>query len=411
MKLVLTIAWTHVRRRARQTLVAIAGVTTGVGFSIMMAAIMEGSQDDFIRTLVDALPHISVTDELREPNKQPANIIYRAAEFHGLTPEVRRPGIKNPMATIASLRSWVPGALTPSVQSKAVLRFAGRNLTISVIGIDPRTEADVSNLVSHMRQGTLASLYRASNAILLGDRLARKIGARVNSNITLASAEGATMNATVVGTFHSGFRAADETTGYVLLKAAQILERQTGIVNEIRVRTRDPMEARLISERIGEQTGYKSISWQEAQEDLLSAITIRNVLMYTIVGAILLVASFGTYNIISTITHEKTRDIAILKSLGFRDRTIRSIFIIEAVMIGLVGAILGWIFGYLLTRGLASLEFSNPFSDNNHLPVLYSTKHYLLATGVASISSLVAGYFPARAAARLHPVDIIRGAT
>ena len=119
------------------------------------------------------------------------------------------------------------------------------------------------------------------------------------------------------------------------------MEKQTGIVNEIRVRTRDPMEARLISERIGEQTGYKSISWQEAQEDLLSAITIRNVVMYTIVGAILLVASFGTYNIISTITHEKTRDIAILKSLGFRDRTIRSIFIIEAALIGLVGAMLG----------------------------------------------------------------------
>ena len=318
MNLILTIAWTHVRHRARQTLVAIAGVMTGVGFSIMMAAMMEGSQDDFIKTLVDALPHISVTDELRQPTRQPADTVYAAAEFHGLTPEVRRPGIKNPMATIASLQSWVPGALTPSVQSKAVLRFAGRNLTTSVIGIDPRTEGDVSNLATHMRQGTLKSLYRASNAILLGDRLAKKIGARVNSNITLASAEGATMSATVVGTFHSGFRVTDETTGYVLLKTAQILERQTGIVNEIRVRTRDPMEARLISERISEQTGYKSISWQEAQEDLLSAITLRNVLMYTIVGAILLVASFGTYNIISTITHEKTRDIAILKSLGFQ---------------------------------------------------------------------------------------------
>ena len=153
------------------------------------------------------------------------------------------------------------------------------------------------------------------------------------------------------------------------------------------------MDARLIAERIGVQTGYKSISWQEAQEDLLAAITIRNVVMYTIVGAILLVASFGTYNIISTITHEKTRDIAILKSLGFRDRTIRSIFIIEAVLIGLVGAILGWIFGYLLTRGLASLEFSNPFSDSNHLPVLYSTKHYLLATGVALLSSSDSGLF------------------
>jgi lipoprotein-releasing system permease protein len=372
---------------------------------------MEGSQDDFIKTLVDALPHISVTDELREPTRQPANAVYTAAEFHGLTPEVRRPGIKNPMATIASLQSWVPGALTPSVQSKAVLRFAGRNLTTSIIGIDPRTEAAVSNLATHMRLGTLTSLYRASNAILLGDRLANKIGARVNSNITLASAEGATMSATVVGTFHSGFRVTDETTGYVLLKTAQILERQTGIINEIRVRTRDPMQARLISERIGEQTGYKSISWQEAQEDLLSAITLRNVLMYTIVGAILLVASFGTYNIISTITHEKTRDIAILKSLGFRDQTIRAIFIVEALLVGLVGAVLGWIFGYLLTRGLAALEFKTPFSDYNHLPVLYSAKHYLLATAVALLSSLVAGYFPARAAARLHPVDIIRGAT
>jgi lipoprotein-releasing system permease protein len=411
MNLILTIAWTHVRHRARQTLVAIAGVMTGVGFSIMMAAMMEGSQDDFIKTLVDALPHISVTDELRQPTRQPAEAIYTAAEFHGLTPEVRRPGIKNPMATIASLQTWVPGALTPSVQSKAVLRFAGRNLTTSIIGIDPRTEIDVSNLATHMRQGTLASLYRSSNAILLGDRLASKIGARVNSNITLASAEGASMSATVVGTFHSGFRATDETTGYVLLKTAQILEKQTGIVNEIRVRTRDPMQARLISERIGEQTGYKSISWQEAQEDLLSAITLRNVLMYTIVGAILLVASFGTYNIISTITHEKTRDIAILKSLGFQDRTIRAIFIIEALLVGFVGAVLGWIFGYLLTRGLASLDFKTPFSDYNHLPVLYSAKHYLLATGVALVSSFVAGYFPARGAARLHPVDIIRGAT
>jgi lipoprotein-releasing system permease protein len=262
-----------------------------------------------------------------------------------------------------------------------------------------------------MRQGTLTSLYRASNAILLGDRLASKIGARVNSHITLAPAEGASMSATVVGTFHTGFRATDETTGYVLLKTAQILEKQTGIVNEIRVRTSDPMEARLISERIGEETGYKSISWQEAQEDLLSTITVRNVLMYTIVGAILLVASFGTYNIISTITHEKTRDIAILKSLGFRDRTIRTIFIVEALLVGLAGAALGWVLGYLLTRGLEALEFKTPFADYTHLPVLYSAKHYLIATAVALAASLVAGYFPARAAARLHPVDIIRGAT
>jgi lipoprotein-releasing system permease protein len=411
MKLILAIAWTHITFRARQTLVAIAGVMTGVGFSIMMAALMQGSQNDFIATLVDALPHISVTDELREPTPQPANVVYDAAEIHGLTPEVRRPGIKNPMATIASLQGWVPGAITASVQSKAVLRFAGRDLTVSVIGIDPRTEADVSNLATHMRVGTLSSLYRASNAILLGDRLANKIGTRHNSNITLVSAQGVTMTATVAGTFHSGFRVTDETTAYVLLRTAQTLENQIGIVNEIRVRTSEPMDARLISERIGEQTGYKSISWQEAQEDLLNAINIRNVLMYTIVGAILLVASFGTYNIISTITHEKTRDIAIMKSLGFGNEIILAVFLIEAVLVGLAGSALGWGLGYLLTRGLASLDFTNPFSDYNHLPVLYSLNHYVIATLVSLVASLIAGYFPARAAARVNPVDIIRGAT
>ena len=107
MNLVLDIALTHVRSRARQSLVAVAGVMTGVGFSIMMAALMEGSQDDFITQLVDSLPHISVTDERREPPRQPADIAFAAAEIHGLTTLQLRPGIKNPLAIIAALEGWL----------------------------------------------------------------------------------------------------------------------------------------------------------------------------------------------------------------------------------------------------------------------------------------------------------------
>ena len=150
---------------------------------------------------------------MRAPNRQPADIRYAAAEFHGLTPEVRRPGIKNPMATIASLQTWVPGALTPSVQSKAVLRFASRDLTISIVGIDPRTEAEVSNLATYMRQGSLHSLYRASNAILLRPACEQDWRAR-HFQRTLASAEGASMTPPWS---HVPLRVAmtDETTGYV----------------------------------------------------------------------------------------------------------------------------------------------------------------------------------------------------
>jgi lipoprotein-releasing system permease protein len=411
MNLVLDIALTHVRHRARQTLVAVAGVMTGVGFSIMMASLMEGSQNDFMRLLIDALPHITVSDERRNPTPQPAESSYAAAEIHGLTPEARRRGIKNPMAIMAAVEGWIPGAIAPSVQTKGILRYASRDVAASIVGIDPHREPKVSALVRQMRQGSLTALYRATNAIILGDRLAEKIGARLGANITVQTGDNARMTAQVVGLFHSGVRTVDEGTAYVLIRTAQVLAQQTGLVNELRGRVDDPMNARAVAARIERETGYKTVSWQEAHEDLVSSFVVRNVIMYTVVGAILLVASFGTYNIISTITHEKTRDIAIMKSLGLSERTVRSIFVIEGQIIGLAGALAGVALGYVLCLGLGSIEINNPFHDASRLPLVYSPTHYAIAALVALVSSLAAGYFPARKASRMPPVDIIRGAT
>ena len=131
----------------------------------------------------------------------------------------------------------------------------------------------------------------------------------------------------------------------------------------------DILSAREVAARIEAQTGYKTVSWQEANEDLLSAFQIRNFIMYAVVGAILLVASFGIYNIISTITHEKTRDIAILKSLGFTESLVRRVFLLEAMVIGLAGTVLGWGLGFLLCQLLGSIEFKSPFVDATHLPI------------------------------------------
>jgi lipoprotein-releasing system permease protein len=143
----------------------------------------------------------------------------------------------------------------------------------------------------------------------------------------------------------------------------------------------------------------------------MSAFRVRNIMMFTIVGAILLVASFGTYNIISTITHEKSRDIAIMKSIGFTEQTVRRIFVFEALIIGLTGAIAGFVLGYLLSLGLGSIEFKSPYVDYDRLPLAYTWRHYFIAGLVALASSFIAGYFPARKAASVHPVEIIRGAT
>jgi lipoprotein-releasing system permease protein len=411
MNLILTIAWTHVRTRARHTGFAMAGVATGVGFSIMMASLMQGSQDDFTQRLVNTMPHITIYDERRSPPHQPAEQSFDAAQIHGLTPEARRPGIKNPLATMAALEAWVPGGIAPSVRVQGIIRYAGRDVGTAIIGIDPRREAAVSDLPKHMRGATLAALYRATNAIIIGDQLAEKIGARIGANITVQTSQGARIGAHVVGFFHTGVRQVDEGTAYVLTRTGQILARQTGLINELRVRLKDHLSARTIAQRIESDTGYKSVAWQEANEDLLSTFIIRNIIMYTVVGAILLVASFGTYNIVSTITHEKARDIAIMKSLGLPEATVRTIFVLEALMIGLAGALAGFALGYVLCLALGSVEIKNPFLDSNRLPLAYSVWHYLLAGAVALTSSAAAGYMPARKAARLHPVDIIRGAT
>lgn len=411
MNLVFSIAFTHLRSRLRQTLVGVLGVATGVGFSIMMASLMEGSQDDFVRQLVDSLPHISISDERRDPTLQPADMVYDATEIRGLTSKAFRPGIKNPYAIMAALESWLPGAVAPSVQGKAVLRFASRDRAASVVGIDPKREASVSKLPTQVRQGSLDNLYKASNAIMLGDGLAKKLGARVGNTVAVAGGSGRVLLCTVAALFHSGVASIDESQSYTLIKTAQILAGQTGLVNEIRVKAQDVMAAREIAARIEAETGYKSVSWQEAHEDLLSSFVIRNIIMYTVVGAILLVASFGTFNIISTITHEKTRDIAIMKSLGFREGIVLRIFVLEALGIGLMGLMAGWVFGYALTAAMGAIEIKSPFMDSSHLPVIYAPSHYLLAGLVALVSSLAAGYMPARKAAGLQPVDIIRGAS
>jgi ABC-type lipoprotein release transport system permease subunit len=144
-----------------------------------------GRSRDFTRQLINALPHITVSDERRQPLRQPAEAVYAAAEIRGLTPEARLKGIKNPPATVGALEAWLPGAVAPSVLTKGILRYAGRDVPASITGIDPQREPKVSQLATQMRQGSLTSLYRTSNAMILGDRLAEKIGARVGSNLTL----------------------------------------------------------------------------------------------------------------------------------------------------------------------------------------------------------------------------------
>jgi lipoprotein-releasing system permease protein len=140
-------------------------------------------------------------------------------------------------------------------------------------------------------------------------------------------------------------------------------------------------------------------------------LTVRNVIMYSVVSAILVVASFGIYNTISTIVLEKTRDIAIMKSMGFHARDVRRVFLYEGLIVGTVGSLLGLIAGAGLMRVLETVELKPPgLTETVRLPVSWEPDQFALAAAFALASCIAAAYLPARKAGRVHPVDILRGA-
>jgi lipoprotein-releasing system permease protein len=411
MNLLLEIAWTHVTTRIRQTLVGILGVAIGVGFTIMIAGLMEGGQRDFIRQLVDTLPHVTVSDERRSASMQPAEQEYAAVQVTNMPAAERRAGIKNPNAVVASIESWLPGAVSPSEQTTALVHYPGGHAGITIVGIEPRRELKVSKLASQMQQGEVNDLFRASNAVIIGEALAKKIGAQLRSAITISAGENHLITATVVGIFRSGVHQIDETQVYTLLRTAQVLSGLAGGINQLRLRLDDAVAAQDIASRVEAQTGYKSVSWQEANANLLSAFTVRMFIMLIVMAAMLFTSCFATYNIISTITHEKRHDIAIMKSLGMREQFVRGIFIVEAAMMGAVGIMGGWVIGYLLCLSLSQITFFNPLSGETiHVPIYWTTKHYAAAGLLSLAACAAAAYFPARKATRVHPVEIIRGA-
>ena len=412
MNLLLDIAWTHVTARVRQTLVGMAGVAMGVGFTIMMAGLMQGSQIDFLHQLVDTMPHVTVQDERRSAPEQPADREYGAVQMSNVANVSSRPGIKYPQSVMASLKSWIPGDVTPSVRTTAIIDHGGGRVGITLVGIDPRQEVRVSKLASQMRDGQISDLTRAPNGIIIGLALAEKLALKTGETVTLIGGQSNQVTATVVGVFRSGLKRVDEGQIYSLISFAQVMMGQSGIINELRLRLDDPLIAQKVAAGVEAQTGYKSVSWEEANSDLLSSFAVRDFIVLTVMGAMLLTSSFATYNIISTITYEKRQDIAIMKSLGMREYAVRNIFIVEAAIIGVVGIIFGWLLGYALCYSWSKITIYNTMTGTTvPLSIYYSPMQYIVVGGISLLCCTGAAFFPARKATRVHPVEIIRGAS
>ncbi len=413
MPLLLDVALTHLAGRKRQTVISVLGAALGVGFFIAMAALMRGFQGYFVETVVNVQPHIVIHDEFRNPPPQPVMLAFPdgAVELRRLRPRDEVRGIRNG-GRIVDVLSRMPGlTVAPTLTGQIFLRYGSADTSATLIGVVPERERRVTRIEQDMVAGSLDDLSTTANGIIVGTGLARKLGAARGDTVTAVSPEGVVMTMKIVGLFSTGIVQLDEGEAYVLINRSQILQNRPNVINAIRIRLDDVEQAQEVAARIEARYGYRSEAWQETNQGIFAVFVIQNIIMYSVVGAIMVVAGFGIYNIISTVVYEKSRDIAILKSLGFAERDIRRIFLMQGVLVGMAGAVVGWGVGFGLVQGLASIRLElGGMIRSDRLFLDHSLIYYWVGGAFAVISAGVAAYLPARKAARLNPVDIVRGA-
>ncbi|MBC7906600.1 MAG: ABC transporter permease [Rhodospirillaceae bacterium] len=412
MSLELRIALRHLLHRQRQTLVSLLGVAMGVAFFIGIASMMQGFQRDFVARIVDIQPHIIIKDEFRTAPEQPVEKVHGNAviELRGLKPRDEVRGLRSARNMLAVLEEEPGLHVAPTLSGNILLRFGGKDVSANVTGIIPERQRQVTHLEKDLIAGSLDSLYGTANGLIIGDGVASRAGIRMDDLVSVVSPVGVSMKMKVVGIFSSGITLVDNFETYVLLKKAQVLQNRPNVINRINLRLDDVEQAAEVAAKVERRFGYRAEPWQEQSRGVLGIFVIQNAIMYSTVGAILIVSCFGIFNVISTVVFEKTRDIGILKSMGFRDAHIRRIFVLEGVVVGLIGMVLGWALGYAIVEFMGTLRFNMEGFVKAQGFILYrSPKHYVISGLMAVISATLAAWIPARRASRMNPVDIVRG--
>jgi len=414
VRLALDIAFGHLTTRKRQTLVSLTGVVLGVAFFLAVSSLMRGSEKDFLKRLVDNSPHITVSDEYRRPREQPAALRWSdgAIAISNVKPQTETRGIRGYRQKLEFVEALPGLRVAPVLYGSAVLTFAGRQEGVALSGVIPETLKGVSTIDEKIIEGSIGALSANPNGIVIGKGLAGKFNLSLGSTLAVSAPGTPSRSMKVVGIFRTGQASYDDTQTYVLLKRAQVLLDRPNRVNRFIIQLDDPYAARDTASRIEAAIGYKALSWAEASEDIVSLLLVRNIIMYSVVSAILIVASFGIYNTLSTIVMEKTRDIAIMKSMGFHARDVRRIFVLEGLIVGTVGSLFGLALGLVFMKALSEVSLRPPgVTEAVNLPIWWGPEQYALAAAFALGSCLVAAYLPARRAGAVHPVDILRGST
>jgi lipoprotein-releasing system permease protein len=399
----------HLRSGGKQTLLTISAVAAGVIIVVFVTALIFGLQRRWTNILTDALPHVTI--RVVDPKPMPlATVPGAPAGAVSSRIEQSSPQQKN-------IENWEQGVevvqalpnvrvVAPVVRGQAFASKGGNPYGVTVVGADP----DIQDQVTPVTKNLIAGHYRGlhSEEIVIDYELARDLNVSIGDRIRLTSSTGAVEAFTIAGIYSQG---QGRGSAYITLRTAQSLYGLGTAVNVILVKVVDIFRADEVAARIQALLPHEARSWIQEFPEFLSSLQAQTASAYLISAFSLVASAFAIASILIVSVLQKSKQIGILKSMGARRRQILRTFVLEGLGIALVGSSAGAAVGIAIVYLLSLIE--QPVTrvgrpPEQLFPVAILPFYIALAMLAATAATVLAALLPARRAARLNPVDVIR---
>lgn len=397
-------------------LMSLTGIVFGVGFFIVTQAQTSGFEEFFVKTILGTNGAVRIEDKF-----QATTFFLRGTESHSeskfdvaASRDARKyiEGVEEPEAMVAALRQFknVAGA-SIVVEGSVIADSSFRNDTAKAQGIQLDDHLAVSDLAEQVARGSgsLEDFRTSPQGILIGKVLAERLGLGVGDSLILrAGVEQRRYKVSAIYT--TGVSDIDRVRIYMHLREARSLLKKTTGASFIQIALFDRNRAPQDAAQMENVFHHSAKSWQEREESWLQAFQALQISAALTVSTIILISGLGMFNTLAMIVIEKTKEIAILRSMGYTRKDISRIFLWLGATVLMFGTIGGWILGAAVTYGVSKypIKIRGIFSADS-FQVHWSIWHYVVATITAAVVVMTAAVIPARRAARLEPGDIIRG--
>lgn len=401
-----SIAKTYIFSNKKLTAVAVLGVLLGMSVYIFMNSLLVGFDKSSTTSIFRNTPHIRIykDDEISKPL---VNSVGERSII--INPQIipNNKIIINPENVIETmLKQKEVTVVTPQINATVFYNSGKTQISGLAVGIKPYEANLMYHINSFMVDGNFDLLKSNPNGIIIGSGISKNMNLAVGDNLNLTSSKGINRTFKILGIFKTNNSLIDETKSYINLAASQqLLKEGYSYITDINVNVADPEKAESIAKKLTRITGYKAEGWKETNETQMATNKMRKLIIMFVSTTILLVAGFGIYNILNMTVSQKINDIAILKAMGFKGKDVIKIFVAQAISIGFMGVIGGVIIAMLLIFSLKKVYLGG---DIGYFPIDYEFPKFVQGVVIGLVITFFAGYIPAKKAANVDPVEILR---